>query len=100
MSDYLDVILPGIESGEIKLPTMTGGTCMTALFLNALRQSPSDLAEFARSGDQSFLSLSADPQMIQAARECVQIHPGLGVVLESLGAAVGGTFRPKRSRAI
>jgi len=29
VSDYLDAILQGIESGEIKLPTMTGGTGYT-----------------------------------------------------------------------
>jgi hypothetical protein len=78
----------GLISGVMTLVTLVG---MTLLFLNALSQSPSDLAEFARSGDQSisrFLILDA----LGGGLNHLWIGPGLGLVLGSIGGVLGKNF--------
>ena len=81
----------GLISGAIALVTLVG---MTALFLDALSQSPSDLAEFARSGEQSishFLILDA----LGGGFNHLWIGLGLGAVLGSMGAVAGKTLLQK-----
>jgi hypothetical protein len=81
-------IWSGLISGAITLATLMG---MTAFFLDALRQSPSDLAEFARSGDKSlshFLYLDA----LAGGLNHLWIGPALGIILGSIGATAGKQF--------
>jgi hypothetical protein len=78
----------GLIGGAIALVTGMG---MTALFFGALSHSPSDLAEFARSGDPSFAHyLYMDT--LGGGLNLLWICPALGVVLGSLGAAAGRKF--------
>src|SRR5665213_1939431 len=61
------------------------------IFLDALRQSPSDLAEFAKSGDQSlshFLYVDA----LAGWLNHLWIGPAYGVILGSIGAIAGKQF--------
>jgi hypothetical protein len=81
----------GLIGGAIALVTGMG---MTALFFNALSHSPSDLAEFARSGDPSFAHyLYMDT--LGGGLNLLWIGPALGVVLGSAGAAAGRLFHQK-----
>jgi len=87
----------GFISGAIALVSLVG---MTTLFLDALSHSPSDLAEFATSGDQSF-SHYFYLEALAGGLNHLWIGPLLGAVLGSFGAAAGRTFRPKNpSRVI
>jgi hypothetical protein len=83
----------GLISGAIALVTLVG---MTAIFLNALSHSPSDLAEFATSGDQSF-SHYIFFEALAGGLNHLWIGPMLGVILGSLGAAAGRKFHPTRA---
>jgi hypothetical protein len=81
-------IWSGLISGAITLATLIG---MTAGFFDASRQSPSDLAEFARSGDQSlphFLYVNA----LAGGLNHLWIGAALGVILGSIGATAGKPF--------
>jgi hypothetical protein len=84
-------IWSGLISGAITFATLLG---MTALFLDALRHSPSDLAEFTRSGDRSF-SHFLFMDALGAGLNHLWIGAGLGVVLGSIGAAAGKPFYRK-----
>jgi hypothetical protein len=85
----------GLISGAITLATGMG---MTILFLDAFRQSPSDLAEFARSGDQSFSHLLITDALGSGLNH-LWIGVGLGLILGSLGAIAGKPFyRPPLPR--
>jgi hypothetical protein len=72
---------------------------MTAIFFDALRQSPSDLAEFVRSGGQTlshFLYLDA----LVGGLNHLWIGPALGIILGSAGAAAGKPFCRKPVRRL
>jgi hypothetical protein len=84
-------IWSGLIGGAIALVTLVG---MTALFLDSLSRSPSDLAEFATSGDQSF-SYYLFLEALAGGLNHLWIGPALGIVLGSLGAAAGRTLRQK-----
>jgi hypothetical protein len=81
----------GLISGAMALVTMLA---MTTLFLDALRQSPSDLAEFARGHEQSF-SQFIYLEALAGGLNHLWIGPLLGAVLGSVGAAAGKRFRGK-----
>jgi hypothetical protein len=81
-------IWSGLIGGAIMLLTLVG---MTVLFLDALRQSPSNLAEFAKSGDQSF-SRFLCMDALGGGLNHLWIGAGLGVVLGSVGAFMGRAF--------
>jgi hypothetical protein len=81
-------IWSGLISGAITSITLMG---ITAIFLDALRQSPSNLAEFVKSGDQSishFLYMDA----LEGGLNHLWIGAGLGAILGSVGAFVGRSF--------
>jgi hypothetical protein len=81
----------GLISGAIALVTLVG---MTAIFLDALRHSPSDLAEFAKSGDPSFSHFLYMDALAGGVNH-LWIGPALGLVLGSLGAVIGRALHPR-----
>ena len=88
-------IWSGLISGAITLVTLVG---MTAVFLDALRQSPSDLAEFAKSGDQNvshFLYVDA----LGGGLNHLWIGAGLGAALGSIGAFFGRPFYREKAHS-
>ncbi|HTF70058.1 MAG TPA: hypothetical protein VK638_46010 [Edaphobacter sp.] len=73
-------IWSGLISGTITLATLM---VMTTVFLDALRQSPSDLAEFAKSGDGSFFHYLYRDALAGGLNH-LWIGPALGVILGEL----------------
>jgi len=81
----------GLISGAITFVTLLG---MTALFLDALQHSRSDLNEFARDGDASFTHfLFMDA--LGGGLNHLWIGPALGIVLGFPAAAAGSAFHRK-----
>jgi hypothetical protein len=80
------------------LVVFVAGMGMTVLFLGVLRQSPSNLAEFARSGDQS-ISHFIFMDSLGGALNHLWIGPGLGLLLGTIGAFLGKVFHPRELQA-
>lgn len=78
-------VCSGLVSGVI---VFTGGMAMEVVFHNALRQSPSVLSDFARSG-QTDLSLSMYGDAFVGGSAHVLIGPALEVTVGAMGAAIG-----------
>jgi len=84
--------LSGLVSGVIVL---TGVMAMEVFFHRALRQSPSVLSDFARSGQRD-LSMYMYGEAFVGGIAHVLIGPALGVTVGAIGAAIGMLVRRLR----
>ena len=89
IGDFGKAVFASVCSGLVSgLIVLVGLMAMEVVFHNALRQSPSVLAEFATSGDSN-LDLFMYWDALVGGIAHVLIGPALGITVGAVGAAVG-----------